>query len=128
MPNELRLDGFDELKKELTALPTAARDESRPIVSSHAERAAATLRGVYPSVTGDLRDGVQVIPRVGRGIAAVVTVRSSSAHAHLYEFGTYRSRPHSAFLPITEIERRRSTAAVVDVVEAHGLGVQAPND
>jgi hypothetical protein len=128
MPNQLRLSGFAELKKELAAFPTTSRDETRPIVTAHATKARDELVNAYPVVTGDLRAGVELIPRQGRGVAAVVTLRSSSDHAHFYEFGTVKAAPHATFLPISERARRESTADVVDYVEKQGLTVGRVHD
>jgi hypothetical protein len=128
MPNELKLTGFDELNAELAKFPTAMRDRSATILAGYAEQAKNAVQAAYPVVTGALRDGVQLIPRVGRGIAAVLTVRSGSPHAHFYEFGTVRERPHPTFIPITGRERRAATTAVVDLVVAEGLHVDGGRD
>ena len=129
MPTELKLTGFAELERDLTAFPTMARDDiGRPILSAAADRAKAALLAAYPSVTGNLRAGVAIIQRVGRGIAAVMTLTSASPHAHLYEFGTVHQRPRPTFLPITGRERRDATMDVAAAVRAQGLDVRGDRD
>jgi len=128
MPNRIQLSGFDELRAELATLPTDARDDAAPIEESHARRAAAAVVAAYPHVTGALRAGVAVLRAGARGIAVRFRVVSSAPHAHLYEFGTYRTRPHAIFLPLTEHERRASVIAVAAMVEAKGLKVTGARD
>jgi len=128
MPNQLRLSGFVELKRELGTFAPDARDATRPILAARATDARDELVAAYPSITGALRAGVALIPRIGRGIAAVITLRSGSDHAHLYEFGTVHAGPHATFLPITERARRASTDDVVDYVEGQGIKVSRLHD
>jgi hypothetical protein len=128
MPNQLRLDGFAELKKDLAAFAPTARDETRPILTAYATAAHDELVNAYPSITGELRAGVEVVPRVGRGVSAVVTLRSGSDHAHFYEFGTVHARPHPTFIPIQGRARRAATDDVVAYVEKQGLTVGRVRD
>lgn len=123
MANRLELRGFDELKRDLAALPSQLRRESDPILLTWARRSSAELVAAYPVVTGGLRAGVKIVDRVARGVATLYTLVSSSPHAHLYEFGTRRQAPRATFLPITERDRRASTVAVAELVRAQGLTV-----
>lgn len=123
MPTKLVLSGFDELERELAALPVKLRDEADPILLRYARQAEAEVTAAYPFVTGALIAGVKIVERVARGVAALYTLATTAPHAHLYEFGTSHSRPHPTFLPITERERRASTVAVADLVRAEGLQV-----
>jgi len=128
MPNELKLTGFEELKHEFARLAPVAQSAAVSIVGRHATAARDELVRAYPSVTGALRAGVVLIPRVGRGIAVVVTLRSGSDHAHFYEFGTVHARPHPTFIPITGRERRAATLDVIDYIREQGLTVDRPHD
>jgi hypothetical protein len=128
MPNRLQLQGFRELRDELAALPTSSRDDAAPILLAHARRAQTAVKAAYPVVTGALRDGVRIVERAARGIAALYTLTTSAPHAHLYEFGTARTGPKATFLPITERERRATVAAVATMIEGKGLQVRGSRD
>lgn len=128
MASELRLGGFEELRAELEALPRTLQGDADPILSRAAKAAQATVRGMYPSVTGTLRNGVTVFQRVGRGIASIWAVRTSAPYAHIYEFGSARQRPHATFLPVTTRDRRAAVVVVAKMVEGHGLQVQGERD
>jgi hypothetical protein len=116
------------LRDDLAAFPTTAKADATPIMLAHARRAHAAVKAAYPVVTGALRDGVRILERVPRGIAVLYTVVTSAPHAHIYEFGSVRTRPTATFLPITERERRASVAAVAGMVEGHGLEVRGARD
>jgi Bacteriophage HK97-gp10, putative tail-component len=128
MANHLRLSGFRELRRDLAALPEDSRTAAEPILLAHARRAETALHAAYPFITGALRDGVRIVKREARGIAALFTVRSDAPHAHLYEFGTAHTRPHAAFLPITEEQRRAAVRDVAAMVERTGLQVRGERD
>jgi hypothetical protein len=120
MPFKLELHGFDDLRRELAALPDTLKRESAPIESSYASAAMAEVVTAYPEVSGRLRGGVRIVERVAHGVATLFTLITSSPIAHIYEFGSVHQRPRATFLPITERARRQSTAAVAAMVEATG--------
>jgi hypothetical protein len=128
MPNDLKLTGFDELRRDLLVFPTASRDVAAGMIAVACERTKELVQAAYPVITGALRDGVEVMARVGRGIAAVRTVSSTSGHAMFYEFGTRHSRPHPTFVPITQRERRATTQDIAAYVETQGITVTGAND
>jgi hypothetical protein len=123
MPNRLELRGFDDLKRELAALPVKLQHDADPILLRSARQSEAQLTAAYPVVTGALRAGVKIVERVARGVATLYTLVSSAPHAHLYEFGTAHTAPRATFLPITERDRRAATVAVAELVRAEGLQV-----
>jgi len=128
MASELRMTGFMELKESLTRFPYETRALAAPILATYAAQTIDALKAAYPVVTGALRDGVALVPRVGRGIAAVVTVTSASDHAHLYEFGTVHAPPHPTFLPISGRMRRAAVYAIAAMVHEQGILVTGVHD
>ena len=128
MASDLKLSGFDDLLAELAALPTAARDESKPLLVAHARRAQAAIVAGYPEITGRLRAGVQIIERAARGAAAIYSLVSSAPYAHIVEFGSARTRPRANFLPVSSGEQRASVVAVAGIVESKGLTVRGARD
>jgi hypothetical protein len=123
VPNKLELRGFDELKRELAALPVKLQHDADPILLRYARQAEARVLAEYPIVTGALRAGVKIVERTARGVATLYTLVSSAPHAHLYEFGTARTAPRATFLPITERDRRAATVEVAELVRAEGITV-----
>jgi hypothetical protein len=123
MSAKLELRGFDDLIRDLTALPATLNHGADPILLRYARQAEAQLVAAYPVVTGALRGGVKIVERTARGVATLYTLVSSAPHAHLFEFGTARTTPRATFLPITERDRRAATAAVSDLVRDQGLTV-----
>jgi len=123
MPNKIELRGFDDLIRDLTALPVKLQHGADPILLRYARVSEARLTAAYPVVTGALRAGVKIVERTARGVASLYTLVSSAPHAHLYEFGTARTTPRATFLPITEHDRRAATAAVAELVRAEGITV-----
>lgn len=128
MPNKLVLTGFKELRSELVALPDTVKRESAPILVRYARAAQTEVLAAYPTITGELRAGVRIVERVARGVATLYTLVTSAPYAHIFEFGSARSRPRATFLPISERERRASVVAVADMVEAKGLVVRGARD
>jgi len=123
MSAKLELRGFDDLLRDLAALPATLNQGADPILLRHARQAEARVLAAYPIVTGALRAGVKIVERTARGVATLYTLVSSAPHAHLYEFGTARTTPRATFLPITERDRRAATAAVSEMVRAQGITV-----
>jgi hypothetical protein len=123
MSAKIELGGFDDLLRDLVALPVKLQHGADPILLRHARASQARVQGAYPVVTGNLRGGVKIVERTARGVATLYTLVSSSPHAHLYEFGTARTTPRATFLPITEHDRRAATADVAELVRAEGITV-----
>ena len=128
MANKLVLRGFRELADDLAALPDDAKAEATPILLARARRAETAVKNAYAVVTGALREGVRIRPRVARGIAVLFTLETTAPHAHIYEFGSARTRPHPVFLPVTERERRAAVVDVAAMVETKGLQVRGARD
>jgi len=128
MANRIELEGLDEFKAMLQALPETLANEASEIVDHYAEITAASLRQLYPiGDRGNLRKGIKI--KVERGRFAVGrTVRSSSAHAHLWEFGTQnrftrrgwrrgRELPHEGLVSIAIRNRKRMIADLIELVK-----------
>jgi Bacteriophage HK97-gp10, putative tail-component len=80
--------GLDAFKAALKQLPTDLRNDARSIVLDAAHGAADDIRQAYPVVTGDLREGVEVVTTdVSQfGVGAVVINRAK--HANIFEHGS----------------------------------------
>lgn len=86
--NELRIDGLDELKEALRQLPAELAAEAADAIDNTVEVTAASLVQSYPrGDTGNLRNGVKHSV-IRSDFGAVGEVKSTSPHAHLWEFGT----------------------------------------
>ena len=133
MPASLRID-MDEELAALTALPTTLRDEGRPIVSAAADAAETAIRGAYPVVSGELREGLrQELTETPFGYT--VRLINDAPHAVWYENGTElrqtslgynRGRMPAAkvFVPEVIRDRRAMIDDLIPVVEAEGLRVR----
>jgi hypothetical protein len=132
--NRLILAGLTDTFKNMGPQLAAA---AAPIVRQGAERAAAAVASAYPSpgvgtsgrrvyvVTGKLQRSVRVGHAPSANAARIAyKVWTDHPIAHIYEFGSVQQRPHPTFIPITNRERRATTAAVVDMVEAKGFIVR----
>jgi hypothetical protein len=134
-------DGIAELKEALRRLPHEFTEEAVHIVEGVANGAAATIKGNYARVSGNLVDGVSV--DIERGaFAASAVVKSKSPHAWIYENGTQvrhtdaganRGRmppapPGRAFIPAMIKARRRMYEQFAAMLERHGLVVTGSAD
>jgi bacteriophage HK97-gp10 putative tail-component len=86
--NRLELNGLSELRAALRSLPADLAQNAAEFVDEATQHTASSLRQAYPlGETGKLRAGVQVsVTRTQFGVMG--TVKSTSPHAHLWEFGT----------------------------------------
>lgn len=96
---QVAMEGLDELRNALKALPAELQSAARDRVIAAADDAAAKLRASYPVGTsgrkyqgrridpGGLRRGVKVVVEENKA-STIATVKSTAPHAHLWEFGT----------------------------------------
>jgi hypothetical protein len=119
--NRLVIEGIDELRRALRALPAELRGESAHIVEARANGAAVAVRANYGAhaYTGHLQESV-VVEHTPTQFGAAAVVRARAPHAHLFEFGTATRRtvkgwnrgvmpaapPIHAFIPVVMRERR----------------------
>jgi hypothetical protein len=136
MANRFILEGFSDLLAGLRQLPELLTEEATEIVDHTAEITASSLRQVYPlGETGKLRAGVKIKATRSRFGAARI-VRSTSPHAHLWEFGTQnrhtragwfrgRAPSHSTegLVAIATRNRRRMNLQLIDLVRREGFEV-----
>jgi hypothetical protein len=86
---DVKVLGLEQLQRSLRDVPDTINEGAANIVKLSMNEAAADLIATYPQGdTGNLRGGVKKRFRINRRGYAVGTVRSTSPHAHLYEFGT----------------------------------------
>ena len=79
--------GLEELKTALRNLPAELTSEGGHIVEGRANGAAATIKGGYPSRSGELRDKLTVEHTRSR-FGARSIVRNSSKYADEFEHGS----------------------------------------
>jgi Bacteriophage HK97-gp10, putative tail-component len=130
--NQLRINGLEELRRALLALPAELVREAGVIVHAQAEAAAREMAAAYPVKTGALRNGLRV-ELGGDHVSAMAKVRNHARHAYFFEHGTKerfdkgRSRGRmpegKVFIPIAMQRRRIMLAAMIDLVERSGLHV-----
>jgi Bacteriophage HK97-gp10, putative tail-component len=132
--NQLHINGLEELRRALMALPPELVREAGVIVQAQAETAAAEMASAYPVKTGALRRGLRV-QIAGDAVSATARVRNTARHAYIYERGTPAERRHASgkstgkmpegkvFIPIAMQRRRIMLAALIDLVERSGLHV-----
>ena len=124
MGAKLILRGVDELLTDLTRLAPDLTREAVGLQQATTSEAAAAIRNAYPSVTGRLRNSVQVARLSSSSPARVFTeVTVTAPYAHFVEFGTARTAPTPAFVPITRRAREQFARTVIARVKAHGLVV-----
>jgi len=130
---EVELTGMKELREALRRLPDDLAQEGADIVRDATEATkTATVQG-YPSVSGELRDGVKTeYQRTAYGLKG--RVRSTAPHAHLYEFGTADRKTsagwprgqvmeHPVLVPASERERTTMNERLIDLVRRAGFEV-----
>jgi hypothetical protein len=132
--NRLEWQGLTEVRQALLHLPADLTSDATPIVDHATETAATSLRQAYPlGETGKLRQGVKVSVRASAA-AVVGEVKSTSPHAHLWEFGTQnrhtrkgwfrgRETPHQGLVGIAVRVRRRMNEQLIALVKAAGFDV-----
>lgn len=132
---KVAMEGLDELRAALKALPEDLARDARFRVRAAANAAADDLRAAYPSDSGNLRRGVRVAVE-DQAVSVVATVKSSSPHAHLWEFGTQVRRTQrllnrgaapahfdQGLVGIAQRRRRDLNEELVDIVRKAGFEV-----
>lgn len=132
---KVALEGFDELRAGLRALPRDMARDARTRVYAAANGAAEDLRGSYPEKSGNLRRGVKVTLK-DEDFAVEATVKSTSPHAHLWEFGTQVRRTqrllnrgsapahfNQGLVGIAQRHRRALNEDLKDIVRKSGFDV-----
>lgn len=134
MPVRLQLDGLAELRAALRHLPADLADDAGDIVEDTTDRTQTALVQTYPrGDTGNLRRGVKTTIEHG-AFGVEGTVKSTSPHAHLWEFGTAvrhtargwnrgKEQSHDGLVAIAVRERRRMNQRLVELVRSAGFEV-----
>lgn len=129
----VKLEGFDELVKQLTNAPKEIRAEAMEIVREETEGAAVDIAAGYPEgPTGNLRRRVKTSYPSSQIIVGIA--QSTAPHSHLYEFGTQvrktdsganrgSTRPHPVTVPVARKRRARIFRRLVDLVTRRGFEV-----
>jgi hypothetical protein len=124
MASTLRLGGFDEFLTDLARLAPDLAAAAAPLARTIAEQSATQIRAAYPVRTGALRASVTVAREPSSSPARVYTaVRVGVPYAEHVEFGTARTPPRPAFIPITRRGREAFVRAVIAEVRDRGFTV-----
>jgi hypothetical protein len=131
--SQLRINGLDELRKALLALPPELVRESGEIVHAQAQAAAQEIASAYPVHTGNLRSHLHV-DIASDAVSATARIKNTAKHAWIYENGTQPRHWKTGkstgvmpvgrvFIPIAMQRRRIMLSALIDLVEKAGLHV-----
>jgi len=124
MPSAIRWSGLEAFLDELGRLGPDLADEAAIEQRAIAEATADTLRAAYPVVTGRLRASVQVeYPGSASPARRFAQLVVGAPYAEFVEFGTARTRPSPAFVPISRRGREAFVKAVVARVRDRGFHV-----
>jgi hypothetical protein len=136
MSASVRLNGFDDLVRQLTAAPEQIRQQGMAIVKEETEGAATEIRLRYPTKSGALVRGVRT--EFPSSTVLVGMVKSGARHSHLYEFGTATRQANSGanrgqmpkpeppiFVPIVMRRRQRMYQRLAEMLRQMGFQVQA---
>lgn len=90
MSASVKLEGFEELLRDLRNLPKDSVGEATPIVEAAANSAAFEVRSEYGAhrQTGALQDGVVVERQSSDQFGVSFRVRSKAPHAWLFDNGS----------------------------------------
>jgi hypothetical protein len=148
---KFNLIGLEALRAGLKRLPDELKTEAAVIVHAQAQAMAMEVQARYPTgPTGNLKSGVRV-DLYGDAVSVSARVRSTAAHAYLYETGGKGQERHytgqgrvktrknpvgwkvgkstgvmpakPTFVPIAILRRRVMVAALWDLLERAGLTV-----
>ena len=134
---KIAINGLDELKEQLRALPEDLAREAAVIVQAHAQAAYSEMDQKYAEhdFTGNLRRGLTIRKEFTGGSFAVRwIVRNRAPHAYWAEHGTEmrhtttgvgrgRMKPLHIFIPIAIRKRELMVQALAGVVRRHGMRV-----
>jgi hypothetical protein len=131
MSSGLTIEGLDELKRELRALPEDLYDDGRDIIDDTAETAAADIRAAYPiGPTGRLAKGVKVKPATHPSpYGHSRTIVNTTFYAEWYERGTGprkgrgSMKPGNVFVPRMRQHRADMYNRLADLLRSKGLDV-----
>jgi hypothetical protein len=134
--NRLELNGLADLMAALRKLPADLAQEAADLIDDTVEITASSLIQSYPlGDTGNLRKGVK--KKITRSqFGAVGEVKSTSPHAHLWEFGTQnrqtrqgwnrgklKAQYNRGLVGISLRERKKLNAKLIDLVRKAGFEV-----
>ncbi len=131
--NRLTIEGLDELLSALRRLPQDLADDGAGVVAATTNEAARSIVDGYPTVSGNLKDGVTAqVQRSGFGV--IGTVRSRAKHAQIFEVGTASRQtalgynrgampPGNVFVPVMIRRRKRMYELLKAIVAKQGLEV-----
>ena len=134
--NQLRIDGLEELRRALLALPADLVADAATVVRTAANDTARDITAAYGAVrrTGNLQSHVRV-DHGGTRAGATSRVVSTARHAYIYERGTVARQwkngkstgvmpAANQFIPIAMARRQVMVDALMEVVERTGLTVR----
>lgn len=133
MSGGVKVEGLDDLMRQLTDLPKDIRERGMEIVREETEGAAVEIAQAYPQKTGTL--AARVKTTYPSSAALIGVALSTAPHSHLFEFGTKKPRqtkrganrgvmPAEKITPaIAERRRDRMFRRLKDMLVTFGLTV-----
>lgn len=119
--------GLSSFQRRMRAVPKAAREAVRPVLSRQAEKMADTMRQLAPVEDGDLRSSITVTEGgeatpaysqpggsmvVPENAAAITVGHTNVRYAHLQEYGTTKHPAQPFFWPAVRLHRKTVMAAI----------------
>ena len=124
MATRMILTGVDELLAEMARLSPDLAAEAVGLQIAAANDTADALRAALPVATGVLRGSVQVQREGSISPARVFTrIAVTAPYAEFVEFGTSRTAPTPAFVPITRRGREAFVKTIIGRVRDRGLTI-----
>lgn len=110
----LRLEGMDDLKRKLLALPLHERIAARTALKATAMAVEATAKDLAPYDEGELQESIAHYLRDGGTVAVVGT---DLWRAHFPEFGTEHAAAKPFLFPAFERHRAPHVRAMADAMD-----------
>jgi hypothetical protein len=132
--NQLHINGLEELKRALRALPAELVREADVIVQAQADEAMRQIAATYPVRSGAMLRGLHLETR-GDQVSSWARVSNRTWYANVFEHGTKGPRHWATgkntgeiraadrFIPIAIYRRRIMESALVDLVRRAGFEV-----
>ena len=125
--------GIGRLRKRLAAIPKQVQKATQPALMKQAEAMAASMRGLAPFESGDLRNSIEVTPggaatppysqpggsmTVGSNAVAITVGNADVRYGHLVEYGHGNGfngstvPPKPFFWPAVRLHQKKAKAAI----------------
>lgn len=119
--------GIGRLQRRLAAIPAEVKAAALPAVVKQAGQMAASMRGLVPVDTGDLKGSIAVTPAgqatppysqpggsmtVPENAAAITVGNQDVRYGHLVEYGTVNAPAKAYFWPAVRLHQVKAKKAI----------------